>query len=889
MVTPIILFAVALSADVPVDVPKNLLQNGDFESVVDGQPKGWRTAGSEAVKQTLVSDTGRQGGHSAKLVCTEITGTSPSTHVMLAQYNTVALENGKWYRLRFWARQDGIRGDTVRLAINRLTPWQAGTRGAGTFQPTREWRQYELQFRAIRDVPGKSSRFQLWHHSVGTLWLDDMTLEQIPQLVQTPLHVVEAPLHKNLIPNASFECGPGGWGSIGNLSTWGGGNLLHLFGEIDKTTAAEGRQSLKVALGPDNFPVFYFDYFQMLREPMKSIRTLNLGWLKLDKGNDYTLSAMMKSATPGTKVKMLLEGGGHQDVELTTDWQRYSMTRKALREYGFAALALDLPEQNREQATIWIDAVQLEKSNHATSFATYAPVEVQLATAKPMNVFAADETVELLATASNAGDTDAKAVVCVKLVDFFDRPAGEETIEILVPARSQASATIRLPIEKKGFFRATATVAAGGATRTHVMRIAVVEPYREQDSLFGVNHAYPWNELMKVKQLGGTTWTRDWSIKWRDVEPEKGRFDFTETDYQINRPIQLGDRVLGLLPFPSSDWSTTAPANLEGDNAYKTERDRVAYKPRDMGEFENYVATTVEHYKGRIKYWEIMNEPLYTTYAVPERFGHTPKDYVDILKHAYRAIKRVDPEAKVIGGIGGLSTPRFTQAIIELGALDHMDFINTHTYPGLTAPERLQNVLGDLNAMMDAKGKRLPIWCTEYGYYADDDMPAQPMVSWFSFLPSEKQCAAYVTRFNAIMVGEGHEKLFFHAGTCGRANSLSASGFLYDFDGVFKAYTAISAMANIFSADTKTQGRLKTPDGLCGYLFKNPRGALAVVWRVAEAQGSLAIKDDRVRVLDIQGNPIAERDIELTEYPVYVVGRDMSPEDVQAGMELRGD
>ncbi len=43
------------------------------------------------------------------------------------------------------------------------------------------------------------------------------------------------------------------------------------------------RQSLKVALGPDNFPVFYFDYFQMYRESIRNIQTVNLGWLKVEK------------------------------------------------------------------------------------------------------------------------------------------------------------------------------------------------------------------------------------------------------------------------------------------------------------------------------------------------------------------------------------------------------------------------------------------------------------------------------------------------------------------------------------------------------------------------------------------------------------------------------
>ena len=30
-----------------------------------------------------------------------------------------------------------------------------------------------------------------------------------------------------------------------------------------------------------------------------------------------------------------------------------------------------------------------------------------------------------------------------------------------------------------------------------------------------------------------------------------------------------------------------------------------------------------------------MNEPLYTTYAVPERFGYDMQDYLQILQDAY--------------------------------------------------------------------------------------------------------------------------------------------------------------------------------------------------------------------------------------------------------------
>jgi hypothetical protein len=259
---------------------------------------------------------------------------------------------------------------------------------------------------------------------------------------------------------------------------------------------------------------------------------------------------------------------------------------------------------------------------------------------------------------------------------------------------------------------------------------------------------------------------------------------------------------------------------------------------------------------------------------------------VEILKHAFQTIRSKDPEAKVIGGIGGLGAERFSQAIIALGALDYMDYFNTHTYP-TTSPERTHAQLVRLNAMMDKKGKRLPLWCTEYGYYADDDMPARPMVSWSTFMKSEKLCAAYFIRLSAIMMGNGHEKLFFHAGTNSRANALGTSGFLFDHYGVFKVYTVISAMSNLFQADTKAESKLQTPEGVWGYGFKNPRGAFAMVWREAKTKGILTIKNDRLKVLNIEGNPVAGPMVELTEYPLYVMGEGMEVRAMKEDMEIR--
>ena len=99
---------------------------------------------------------------------------------------------------------------------------------------------------------------------------------------------------------------------------------------------------------------------------------------------------------------------------------------------------------------------------------------------------------------------------------------------------------------------------------------------------------------------------------------KKGRFTFDQTDYQIDRPLAHHLRVLGLLPFPSSNWSSTAPAGVTGKGGRFRKSAGGGLRPaRIPAEFEDYVAATVTNYKDRIGWWQCFNEPLYTDYALP--------------------------------------------------------------------------------------------------------------------------------------------------------------------------------------------------------------------------------------------------------------------------------
>ena len=107
------------------------------------------------------------------------------------------------------------------------------------------------------------------------------------------------------------------------------------------------------------------------------------------------------------------------------------------------------------------------------------------------------------------------------------------------------------------------------------LRLASTPVYSHADSRFGMNHAFGWPEMLNLARRAGLLWMRDWSMKWQDVEPVKGQFTFAETDAQVDRILRQDLKVLEVLPFPSSMWSTSAaesvpkndPWNLTFSNA----------------------------------------------------------------------------------------------------------------------------------------------------------------------------------------------------------------------------------------------------------------------------------------------------------------------------------
>ena len=884
---PLLLLAFSLAASSLAE-PTNLVTNGSFElsRQKSGVPDDWAFAGDDAVKQHLSLDAGRTGGHCAKLVCTSFEDGGSSSHVMLCQVGHVSVRRGQWYRLTFWAKAEALKAGSVEAALVDTHGWRSSGLG-DAFTPQEKWQPFEMLFQAKTDVPAATSRLQFWFKSTGTLWMDDVVLSPSKEGQQW-FPQISTDGVKNFLPNSSFECGRANWGSFTyGLSGWAG-NLYRLEGAVEKAPSPHGAHCLKIALTPDTLPVFYFDYYEPVRQPVRRVLVANRGWCHVQPGEELTLSAYLKADAEGVVAQLAANQApsrlSRKAVKVGTPWRRYEYTFVPTQPFVFIAVGLDLDESKRAAATLWVDAIQLEHGGHASAYEPCQPVETFIETGALGNVFTnAGRGASFTVRGFNNTDREQTVQGEFTVTDFFDQKVMEKPTALKIPASSSANLALQdIQPGRRGFFRADWATSSSSQS----LRCAIIDPVAASatDSPFGFNHAYPWDFLVQLAREAGIVWWRDWSAKWQTVEPEKGRFDFTVPDVQIERVLQQHSEAEVLLPFPSTLWSTTArPEGVKktaGGDSYLQTRLPVAYAPKHLSDFGHYAAEVVRHYRSSrprpVTHFQILNEPVYTSYALPRQFGYSLKDYLELLQTAYRAIKNTDPQCQVVGGISANLNAALTRDFVAEGGLQFVDVFDMHLYDPARPAENFEDSFRSLEKLMLAHGGPKPVWITEWGCYADDDPPCVPSTVGDAAMnrcrwPSERAATEHIVKFAAVAFAHGVRKIFFHAGTCGPINGSDAGGVLFEYGGApRRMYAGVAAFTKLLDVPQRCL-KILDQDKVHARIFQSHDRVVAIAWCGGDQPKRLNLARD-VTAYDVMGNRLPAGQLEVGESPVYLIG-----------------
>jgi hypothetical protein len=832
------LLLLALTA--ALDAAPNLLPNADFErefTPATGLAVGWednsRTWADVDVEYARETANPHGGAACQRITCTRL----GSGAIQFVPATGVPLRRGAIYRVRAWLRGDvGAVAVQLRLAPAPYTIYVEQSLSVG---PT--WQEVSAFWTST--VADPNARLMLRFTREGTLWLDDLAVEEL-SAEDAARHAPPAPLG-NLLPNGRFELG---------LAHWLTGHGCDAWREAGLASADEGGNPCLRLTVPAGVSV-----------------TLSSEAVPLVAGRPVAVSCRLR-ADAATAVS-LTSGYCGTRAEVSTAWQ-------AVRATGTVGFRPQVCESVRlgvtGPAVLWIDDMQLRQDGgDSATDGVAAAVSVDR---HPRSLYHDGEPIRLrLLSACPDGAKAAEIAWTVR--DFWGQarlsgrwlPPGPGRQETELPAAALG----------RGWFHAEAAwVDGAGRPARSECAFAVLPPPERLSpvtaSPFGAHFAVDPSGLALARAVG-VRWLRlhpPNHTKWRIVEPrQKGEWLWRDEPIRIARAAGL--ELIGSLDR-CPNWASSAPAGTPDDGFYTGVG---AWLPRDWGEWEAYVAATVERHKSDIRIWEVWNEPDLGDWLIPRPGQSQAQGYLELLQHTYPVVKRLDPHATVIGGVvaGALAANgtgwRFAQELIALGGLQSMDVFSFHQYITRSVDEGLEPIevsLARLRQAMRAVGRELPIVNSEGGYSNPGTcLTSRPCPA--DTIPPDRMARWLVRQYVAQLACGVRQFFFYNFFINGSAVTNAWEGFV-EGDGQPRPNVPAYAAMTWLLDGAEFERTEKPEPNVWVHRFRTPQGPLAVTWTQSGTTATLAFPA-AMAAWDLMGAPLRlpeAKQFALSDAPVYL-------------------
>ncbi len=655
--------------------------------------------------------------------------------------------------------------------------------------------------------------------SVMEAKLDEVRVSSIAR-TYTPLYAIERPPipeNTNLVGNPNFESGMYGW----RITREGNGHRLW---RVESGEAAHGRAFLR-ASRPDARSLISYPF-------------------RIAPGKTHTVSASMRADSGCRGVLQLgLVGRGARRLQavsadplnITQDWQRfsvsYSIPDDSPTDFAYVEVG------TRDDVLVDIDAISVVAGEQTEYTQTEAQSIGLDAALPPHRTYMLNGGGLLPVKVTNTGEEQRDLTLACTVTDWLGRRVARQRVRVGAVAAGQAAqAQVELPDEQVGWFVAHFTVREGRRVIKRAERMFnVVEPMQGvggiMDSGLGMNThmereaTEDLRDSMRILSLCGVKWIRAW-WGWGMAEKEVGRFDWAEYDRQLEVVQGAGMEIMPILlryyPAYEHEWSG--------------EVDRIQRPPYDMDQWASFVRTTADHYRGRVKVWEVWNEANYTM---------EPDYYAGLVKVTYEQIKAVDPAALVVG-FGGVA-PDYIRRTFEAGSAKYMDIIAVHSYGELGRPfERMANLAEAVTGHVKQFGSTGRVWHTEQGTGSDG-------AGYRASQQTEEQCAINLAQGYLSALSTGAEKFFWFS-----AQTTPTYGHAVFYENYVPRprLIALNGLARVLKGRRVT-GRMELGDGqVACVLMDGEAGAAAALWDLGDAMTVRLPARTAGTWTDMLGNPM---------------------------------
>ncbi|HEX2916404.1 MAG TPA: cellulase family glycosylhydrolase [Chloroflexia bacterium] len=263
-----------------------------------------------------------------------------------------------------------------------------------------------------------------------------------------------------------------------------------------------------------------------------------------------------------------------------------------------------------------------------------------------------------------------------------------------------------------------------------------VEYWKKERTMQMINQA----GIKSIKQL----------FAWNEIEFKKGYFyddknkksSWQKYDEIVDLASKYGIRVVARID------QTPAWANPAGNKPNG--------RPANFQDYADFLKAFVQHYKGKVQYIQVWNEPNLEREWIPGQ-PVQPTQYVDMLKTAYTSIKAADPAVKVMAAplaitleeTVNLSELTYLDRMYKAGAKKYFDIMPAnaygleHTPEDAPDPSKLNFRRVELlhNVMVKNDDASKAVWFNEFGWNASPLSIPKDKLTWGRV--TEQQQAQY--------------------------------------------------------------------------------------------------------------------------------------------------
>lgn len=319
------------------------------------------------------------------------------------------------------------------------------------------------------------------------------------------------------------------------------------------------------------------------------------------------------------------------------------------------------------------------------------------------------------------------------------------------------------------------------------------------------------------------------------------------------RGFYAAPHVDGLTPITSAGMSAVGFLQWSSGPVF-------ALPANDLPGWHRYVTAQVRRYKGRVKYWEVWNEPPNFT------ADQSPVSYAKVVAVAFHAAKAVDPTVQI--GLAAKSNHvNWLAESIAAGAAGKFDFVTLHPYE--MASLLPQSWEGQFMAIVPRVRKMLqdkepakaavPVWFTEIGFSA-----ASPAAG----ANGPQLQSDSLTKIYTMAFAQGVVRTYWFD----PSDSEGLTMGLTTADGTKRpAWHALRSLTTYLGARPRYAGWTQPGNAYYGFVFTGPQGVVLSAWSRPGQSAVLALASDTTVVDPRTGATTTARTHTLTDAPAILV------------------